>query len=135
MPFGAKAKQTKTVTVTTKGTENVTKNSKNTKGSKKCKLPKMKSKSAGKPYWVQTGQVMTMFDKNEILRKTYTNEGPTIMEKGQYAVQCAEKGYVPDESCYYTCIEVNSIQLHIVKLVTKTYVSRFVRRRSLSSAH
>jgi len=79
---------------------------KGTKAQKACKLPKMKSKASGKPYWIQTGQVMTLFDgSTTVARKTFTDEEPVIAENDQYVVQCSEKGYVPDEMCYYTCID------------------------------
>lgn len=95
----------------TKSSKKATKSSKKAKSSKKspdssnaCKLPKMKSKASGKPYWIQTGQVMTLFDSTTtVARKTFTDEEPVIAENDQYMVQCSEKGYVPDEMCYYTC--------------------------------
>ena len=72
---------------------------------KACKLPKMKSKYAGKPYWIQTGQVMTPFGDSTIPRKTFTDEEPMIANNDQYMVQCSDAGYVPDEMCFYTCTD------------------------------
>ncbi len=102
-------KSTKASKKASKKANKVTKSSKNNNApdaSNTCKLPKMKSDASGKPYWVQTGQVMTLFDSaTTVARKTFTDEEPLIAENDQYIVKCGEEGYVPDEMCYYTCTD------------------------------
>ena len=70
-----------------------------------CKLPKLTSKMAGEPYYIQAGQVMTFWDSSSpaTARKTYTDERPVIPENDQYVIKCKKRGYVVDQMCFYTC--------------------------------
>lgn len=73
-----------------------------------CVLPALTRDMRGKPKWIQNGQVMTFYvengsDPSSPPRKVYTDDSPEIAEGDTYVLECAEKGYVPDEMCHYTC--------------------------------